>query len=308
MIGKVVLGSSLAIGAASIATVLDEGTRRSLVFWSKIGPIYLHYRSIQFLERDLGLVDRTWAERKYVTLHEKYSPLVREVTFTMRGFYLKQAQLMSTQDDFVPHAYMSWVKETQDNVPSEFTGSGARDYVALKLKEELDQDFDQVFSSWDDKPLGVASIGQVHKAILRSTGEEVAVKLLVPGIENRFRADIKTLRTFCKLAMPQHVSGFDEIERQFCTEFDYRAEAQNLETIRKNVLPKWSRVVDIPKPHLHFCSKHILGIYIFSLSVSLSLCVCVCMCVSFSICVSLSLSLHIAHLSISRPCLINFAQ
>ena len=84
------------------------------------------------------------------------------VVYSMRGFYLKQAQLMSTMDDFVPKKYMTWVKDTQDNVPSEFpTAESVREYVSAKLKEESGLDFDDVFSSWEDKPLGVASIGQV---------------------------------------------------------------------------------------------------------------------------------------------------
>lgn len=57
----------------------------------------------------------------------------------------------------------------------------------------------------------------MHKAVLRKNKEVVAVKILVPGIEQRFRSDIGTLRAFCKLAMPQHVSGFAEIEKQFLT-------------------------------------------------------------------------------------------
>jgi aarF domain-containing kinase len=48
---------------------------------------------------------------------------MRDLTYEMRGFYLKQAQLMSIQDDFVPKAYMRWVKDTQGNVPSEFKGT-----------------------------------------------------------------------------------------------------------------------------------------------------------------------------------------
>jgi predicted unusual protein kinase regulating ubiquinone biosynthesis (AarF/ABC1/UbiB family) len=53
--------------------------------------------------------------------------------------------------------------------------------------------------------------------VLRKTGQAVAVKLLVPGIEERFRSDIKTFKRFCELAMPQHVSAFAEIEKQFLT-------------------------------------------------------------------------------------------
>jgi hypothetical protein len=37
------------------------------------------------------------------------------------------------------------------------------------------------------------------------------------GMEPKFRADIRTIKSFCELAMPQHVSSFDEIEKQFCT-------------------------------------------------------------------------------------------
>lgn len=110
---------------------------------------------------------------------------------------------MSIQEDFVPKAYMKWAKDTQDNVPSEFKGSEARDYVAKLLKDELGLEFDDVFEEWNDKPLGVASIGEVHKAVLRKTHTPVAVKLLVPNIEGKFRADIKTLKSFCQLAMPQ---------------------------------------------------------------------------------------------------------
>ena len=61
------------------------------------------------------------------------------------------------------------------------------------------------------------ALGQVHKAVLRQSGEVVAVKVLCPGMESKFRADIRTLKAFCQLAMPQHVTAFAEIEKQFCT-------------------------------------------------------------------------------------------
>lgn len=100
----------------------DEGTARSLQFWSRIFPIYLHYRTLQFLNRDIQLVSDETANRLYEQLHIKYSGKVKSIVYEMKGFYLKNAQLLSTQDDFVPHEYMKWVKDTQDNVPSEFIG------------------------------------------------------------------------------------------------------------------------------------------------------------------------------------------
>jgi aarF domain-containing kinase len=237
----------------------DEGTQRSLIFWANIFPIYLHYRGIQFLDRDINIIDNKLADKLYNECHERYTNKVRDLTFKMRGFYLKQAQLMSMQDDFVPPAYMTWVKATQDNVPSEFESPGkVREYVAFLCRAELGREFDDIFRSWDDTPLGVASIGQVHRAVLKESGKEVAVKILVPGIESKFKSDIHTLKSFCKLAMPQYVTSFDEIEKQFLTEFDYTREAENLKICRQNTLARWNDQIEIPEPHSMFCSKHLL--------------------------------------------------
>lgn len=214
---KIFLALGVTTSIGSYVAYQDEGTRRSVIFWQNIFPIYAHYRYIQFLNRDLGIMSDLHANETFEKIHEKYTDKVKDIVYSMRGFYLKQAQLMSTQDHFVPKAYMKWVKDTQDNVPSEFNGTEAREFCAKLLREEQGLDFDAVFSEWNDEPLGVASIGQVHKARLRKNNEEVAVKLLIPGIEPKFRADIKTLKYFCKLAMPQHVSAFEEIEKQFCT-------------------------------------------------------------------------------------------
>lgn len=125
---------------------------------------------------------------------------------------------MSTQDDFVPKEYMNWLKNTQDNVPSEFSDAAeVRKYVSQVLMTELGKEFDEVFEDFEYEPIGVASIGQVHRARLRGSHQLVAVKLQLPNMERRFRADVGTIRMFCKLATPQFVPTFDEVERQFCT-------------------------------------------------------------------------------------------
>ena len=49
-----------------------------------------------------GLLADDAAMEKYEALHDRYAPFVRDLTYEMRGFYLKNAQLMSTRDEFVP--------------------------------------------------------------------------------------------------------------------------------------------------------------------------------------------------------------
>lgn len=122
-------------------------------------------------------------------------------------------------------------------VPTAFAPGQARTIVEQSLGKPLEE----VFSMWNDIPRGAASIGQVvqpfdvlanfskvHQAILLD-GREVAVKVQFPRIENRFRSDLKTIKRFCTMALPQHVQPLEEIEKQFLTEFDYSLEADNLE-------------------------------------------------------------------------------
>jgi len=249
----------------------DEGAKRSGIFWSNVFPIYLQYRFMQLMNRDLSLVDDQTADEYYTRCHDKFSEPIRDLTFRLRGFYLKQAQLLSMQDTFVPPQYMKWMKLTQDAVPSEFTNSAAKEYFIKILKDELNLNFDEVFEQWDDQPIGVASIGQVHKAVLRQDfcknelnmhnvtsvqQRTVAIKFIAPNMEQKFRSDIATLKAFCQLAMPQHVSSFNEVEKQFLTEFNYTREGQNLQLIHDNMMPRFSNLVTIPRPLL--TSKSIL--------------------------------------------------
>lgn len=261
------------IGGVSTAGYMsyDEGAKRSGIFWYNVFPIYLQYRFMQLMNRDLSLVDDKTAEEYYNKCHDKFSEPIRDLTFRLRGFYLKQAQLLSMQDTFVPPQYMKWMKLTQDAVPSEFTNSAAKKYFITILKDELNLNFDEVFEQWDDEPIGVASIGQVHKAVMRqefcrsklnmhnlkSVQERtVAIKFIAPKMEQKFRSDISTLKAFCQLAMPQHVSSFNEVEKQFLSEFNYTREGQNLQLIYDNMMPRFSDLVTIPRPLL--TSKSIL--------------------------------------------------
>lgn len=104
--------------------------------------------------------------------------------------------------------------------------------------------------------MGSASIGQVHKGKLHD-GTFVAVKIQYPDIEELFRSDIFTMRLFCKFVAPEQLIIFDEIERQFMSEFDYRQEAKQLDQVRNNMAP-FSRDVVVPRPFLNLCSKNVL--------------------------------------------------
>lgn len=62
----------------------DEGTARSVQFWRHILPVYAHYRTVQLLNRDLGILSDEAAAPLYEDLHEKYADEIRDLCYKMR--------------------------------------------------------------------------------------------------------------------------------------------------------------------------------------------------------------------------------
>ena len=258
--------ASGAVGVGAYARY-DEGTARSVTFWYHAFPVWAQYRAVQWRNRDLAKIGvPSWtgltlgdadADAAYERLHERHALKVCDLVFDMRGLYFKNAQLLSTRADFVPRQYLEWRKHTQDQAPAEMAPGQAEAIARAKLAEAGHPD---AFEWWEEEPCGVASIGQVHRARLarRYGGKDVVVKVQAPGIERKFRSDIRTCIDFCRLAMPQHVPPLEEIEKQFLTEFDYREEAKNLEEVRRNVMPRWSKKVEIPAPVRQLCTREVL--------------------------------------------------
>ncbi len=110
-------------------------------------------------------------------------PAVRALT-ALGPAYIKFGQVLSTRPDVVGDELAVQLRVLQDKLPP-FSMREAKQ----TLQEELGQSFDTLFTSFSE-PVAAASLAQVHKATLADTGEQVAVKILRPGIERAFRKDI----------------------------------------------------------------------------------------------------------------------
>lgn len=230
----------------------DDSINRTLRFYSVAVPAYLHYEFTDRFSQNLSLAER---EKLFNELHDKYSPILHSHVLKMRGFFLKAAQLMSIREDYLPRQYLEWTTKMQSEAPVVFSAEQAKEIIQSEFPNKP---FPDLFYDFQDTPIGSASIGQVYKARLCSTGEWVAIKVQSPNIESQFRADLKACKAFCKIALPHLVVSLEEIERQFLTEFDYQLEAKNLNEIRNNLLPFWSDQVIVPKPYLDLCTKRVL--------------------------------------------------
>jgi len=244
--------SSALVAAFGTAYTFDDSVNRTLRFYSVAVPAYLHYELVDRIHRTATPTDRAIEFNK---LHDRYSPILHAHVLKMRGFFLKAAQLMSIREDYLPPQYLEWTTQMQSEAPVSFSFNEAIEILKLELGEE---DLSKIFSEILPIPIGSASIGQVYKARLGSTGEWVAIKIQSPNVESQFRADLRSCKAFCRIALAHLVVPLEEIERQFLTEFDYALEAKNLNEIRSNILPKWSHKVIIPKPYLSLCTKRVL--------------------------------------------------
>lgn len=110
-------------------------------------------------------------------------PAVRALT-ALGPAYIKFGQVLSTRPDVVGDELALQLRVLQDRLPPFST-----EQAIATVEAELGAPLDTVFSEFSD-PVAAASIAQVHKAKLKDTGQEVAVKILRPNIEKAFRKDI----------------------------------------------------------------------------------------------------------------------
>ena len=150
--------------------------------------------------------------------------------------FIKFGQALSTRPDLIGEEVASELSELQDRLPP-FSGRAARQIV----ERELNQPLDTLFAEFDIEPVAAASIAQVHLATT-AQGKEVAVKVLRPGIEEAFAADVSffywlarmTLRGRPQMRRLKPVEAVAMMEKTVAVEMDMRMEAAAASELRSN--------------------------------------------------------------------------
>jgi predicted unusual protein kinase regulating ubiquinone biosynthesis (AarF/ABC1/UbiB family) len=143
----------------------------------------------------------------------------------------------------------------QDQVPA-FPTDVARQII----EEELGQSVDSIFSEFSTEPVAAASLGQVFKAKLRSTGQEVAVKVQRPNIMNQIALDMHLLREIAPVAKRSFnlnsdtVGTVDAWGLGFVDELDYIAEAENAEYFTESIQATPLKGVVFSPPIIEECT------------------------------------------------------
>ena len=270
---------SLAAGAIAAAggtayALYDKRTRRSLSFWSKIGPVVGRYVAVGVSFKYLRSKEREedygkWkAERSaaFLALHEENAPKVLDAIVKLRGIFIKAGQYLSVRPEITPLAYRREFKSLQTAAPSE-----SKDVIISVIEKELDADVSELFESIEDKPCGSASTAQAHVAHLKGSGQRVVVKVQYPDAEEMFKSDIVSLSQLARLVRwldseASSASGGDlesllkEFKKQFLSEFDYEAEAKNMREIGDALRARteFNSTIAVPEVVASHCAKRVI--------------------------------------------------
>lgn len=178
--------------------------------------------------------------------------------------YIKLGQMMSVRPDVLPQAAMDELQILQDNVQA-FETTVAMEIVA----RELGRPVDEVFSWISPEPIAAASLAQVYKATLRSTGESVAVKVQRPGVLETVSKDLYVLRRAAEVyqnlmdrVAPRQRTDYTALLNEwaigFYTELDFQNEARNQIRLGQMLSDQNVTGVLVPRVHEALCSRRLL--------------------------------------------------
>src|SRR5258707_4725891 len=156
---------------------------------------------------------------------------------TMKGAAMKLGQVMSFLDvGLVPEEHR---EEFQRELAKLRDAAPTVSFKQMRkvIEDDLEEPIDDVFESFEQRPIAAASIGQVYRATLHD-GRDVAVKVQYPGVAGAVRADMQNLEMIMRL-LKRMTPGLDvkaiaeEVKERIVEELDYELEAQNQRSLAR---------------------------------------------------------------------------
>lgn len=232
---------------------------RNVNRWGEIISVLSKYGLANWVARlDLGFAKRFFRDPDGELL-ARHRPEARiRLALTELGpTFIKFGQILSTRADLVGVELASELSHLQEDVRAD-----TPDVVRATIEAELGQPIEELFESFDDHALASASIGQVHRARLR-TGEEVVVKVQHAGIEDKVRVDLDIMVGLAQLAemIPEFApyrprATVAEFQRTLRRELDFGREERNMQQFAHDFAA--DRTVHIPRAYAELSTGRVL--------------------------------------------------
>ncbi len=202
-------------------------------------------------------------ERNILRLHPKVvqersvGERIRLVLEELGPTFIKLGQMLSTRPDLIPPEIIDELKKLQLGV--HFIPS---DVVRKVVETELGKPIEEVFDSYEEKPLAAASLAQVHRAVYK--GHQVVLKVQRPGVQEITEMDIEIMRSLATMAerysptlyLFNSVGLVEEFALQIKRELDFLMEAHN--TIRFAGNFAKDKDIHVPEVYLDVCTRHLV--------------------------------------------------
>ncbi len=201
-------------------------------------------------------------EKKRISVGER----TRLVLQDLGPSFIKLGQIASTRPDVLPADVITELKKLQDEVPPV-------PFEAIKkvIEESLVASLEDVFVSFEEKPLATASIGQVHRAVLATPegNAQVVVKVQRPGVAATVARDLELLHIMAaavERAIPETkiyspIGLVQQFDRSITSELNFMIEADNAERFAKNF--ESQPHIRFPKVYKQASSKSVLTLEFF---------------------------------------------
>lgn len=175
----------------------------------------------------------------------------------LKGSLMKAGQMLSMYGEhFLPPEANELLKSLQSQSPP-LAWSAIEPVIKANLSPEK-----MALLDIEKEAIGSASLGQVHRATIRATGEQIVLKIQYPGVDRAIDSDLKAIKSFLSLikVLPRGVSTdhiFAEVREMLVQEMNYELEAQETKRYAER-LQGDSRYV-VPKVYDEFCGPRVIA-------------------------------------------------
>ncbi len=189
----------------------------------------------------------------------KRATTLRQILTKLGPTFIKVGQALSTRPDLVRQDFLEELIKLQDQLPP------FDNQIAFRIIEkQLDRTIEELYRDISPQPVAAASLGQVYKARLRDSGDEVAIKVQRPNLKPLLTLDLYLMRLGAKWLAPWLPLNLghdltlivDEFGIKLFEEVDYCNEARNAEKFALNF--QNNPQVKVPKIYWRYSSDYVL--------------------------------------------------